>query len=93
VHLIDDIHLVFAGLRRETHLLHKRADIVNGVITRGIQLVDIKRSAVIKGNTGSAFVAGFTVRRYIFAIDRLGENAGAGCFTDATWTAEQESMS
>src|SRR5262245_10903353 len=90
MHLIDDLHLVFSGLGRETDLLDKRADIVYRVIACRIQLVDIQRSAVVEGNTGGTLITGLTVRRDIFTVDSFGKDAGAGGLSHPPWAAKQE---
>jgi len=50
--------------------------------------VDIQGRTFIKGNTGMAFIAGFTVCRRVFAIDGFGQDARSGCFAYATGAAK-----
>jgi len=92
MHLIDNIDLVFSGLRGKPYLLHQRPDIVHGIVAGSIQLVDIQRDPVVKGYTGMALVTGLAIRRYILTINGLGKYTGTSSFADSPGSAKEEGM-
>jgi hypothetical protein len=89
VHLVDDINLVFAQLRREAHLVNQIADIVNRIVRGRIELVYIERLAGVERVAALAPVTGFSFRGHRAAIDGFGKDARAGGFSYAARTAEQ----
>ena len=48
MHLVDDIDAVTTHLRRDTNLIHKRANVIDRVVRRSVQLVDIERAALVE---------------------------------------------
>ena len=51
MHLVDDIDAVFAYLWRYTHLVDEGTDVLDGVVGRSIQLVDVEGALLIEGGT------------------------------------------
>ena len=92
MHLVDDVHLVFACLGRETHLLYQAPDIVHGIIGGSIQLMDVEGNSFVKRGTGRAFIAGFPISRGMLTIDRFGQYPGASSFAHTPRTAKEECM-
>jgi hypothetical protein len=90
--LIDDIHLISAGLGSEADLLYQGADIVDAIVTGGIEFVYIEGGTFVKRDAGVTFITGFPVLVGRFAIDGLGEDTGTGGLAYPTWTAEEESV-
>ena len=92
VHLVDDIHAVLAYLRRYTHLVDQVADVLDGVVGRGIQFVDIERPLLVERCARLALVARVVRGGRVQTVDGLGEDACTGCFAHATRAAEQVGM-
>ena len=88
VDLVDDEHRVAAHLRDDAHLFDERADVLHGVVRRGVQLVDVERPSLVERAARFALVARLgAVGRD--AVDRLGEDAGAGGLAYAAGAAEE----
>ena len=77
VHLINDVHLLGAHLRRDLHLQNEVADIVNAVVAGGIQFEDAQAVPFGEGATGGAGATGAEVRVQVLAVDGAGQDAGA----------------
>ena len=88
VHLINDVYFVFTLLGRKSYLVGKLADIIYGVIAGGIELENIEGAVVLKANACGANAACLSIFGRVFAVYCFCQYAGAGGFTDATWTAE-----
>ena len=89
VHLVYDVHLVSAYLGRDAHLLYQLADVVDGVIGGGIQLVYVVRALLVEGFARFAFIARLAVGRGVQAVYGLGKDAGASGFPHPPGAAEQ----
>ena len=88
VYLVDDEHRVAPDLGNDAHLVDQRADVLHGVVRRGVELVDVQRATLVERAARFAFVAGLgTVGRK--AVDRLGEDAGAGGLSHSAGAAEE----
>ena len=74
VHLVDDVHLVFALLGRDADLVHNAPDVFHLVVGRRVELKDVERQRLVLP---------------VKAVDGLGENARRGGFAHTTWTAEE----
>ena len=88
VDLVDDEHRVTAHLRDDAHLFDQRADVLHGVVRRGVQLVDVERTSLVERAARFALVARFGAV-VCEAVDGLGEDAGAGGLAYAAGTAEE----
>ena len=93
VHLVDNKDLVSAKLWRDARLFHQCLDMFHTVVRGGIELEDVQRALFIERLTAFAFVTGFSFCCRILAIDGFGENTGTSCFSYATRSAEEVSMS
>ena len=92
MHLVYDVHAVFADLRRDPHLLHQSLDVVDTVVGCRIQLMDAVGTALSERNAGFAFAARLHVRSGIGTVYCLGENSRRTRLADAARTAEQVGM-
>jgi len=92
VNLVDDVHLILSDLWWDAHLVDQAADVLDRVVRRGVQLVNVERSVVVEGAARLTFVAGLHVLGGIQAVDGLGHDAGAGGFAYASRPAKQESL-
>ena len=92
MYLIDDIHRVLAYLRRDTHLVDERADILYGVIRCRIELVNIKRPLLVESFARFAFVACVKAVLRVETVDRLRKDTCAGGFTYSSRSAKQIGM-
>lgn len=89
VHLVDDIHLVFANLWRDTYLFNQGTDVFDRVVGSGIQLMDIIRTLFVECLARFTFIARLSFRRGMQAVDGLGKDTCAGGFSYPSRTAEQ----
>jgi len=92
VHLIYNIDFIFGSLWCIAHLVYQRAYIINRVVGCGIQLVYIKRVAVVKGIAAFALVAGLNVLAQVLAVDGFGKYTRACCFTHTPGPAKQKGL-
>ena len=51
VHLIDDVHLVFSGLRDKSNLFDQFAYVFDGIVARRIQFMNIEGASVMERYT------------------------------------------
>ena len=91
VDLVDDEDRVASHLRDDAHLFDERTDVLDRVVRRGVQLVDVERASVVETAARFARVAGFGPFG-MQAVDRLGEDAGAGGLAHAARSAEEISV-
>ena len=77
VHLVHDIDAFFHCRRAENRFLSQSADIVHTVVGGGVELYHVEYRALADAAAGRAHPAGVAVDR-VFAVDRLGQDAGAG---------------
>jgi hypothetical protein len=79
VHLIDDVYLVHAELRRIAHLIDEIANVLNRIVGSGVELVDVERIA-------PAFSRGVKI------VDEPGQNPGTGGFSHTARAAEKHGL-
>ncbi|MNI46903.1 hypothetical protein D3C73_1013910 [compost metagenome] len=60
MHLIDDINLIFSGLRWYTDLINEVTDIIYRVVGCSIKFVYTERITVLKGFAAVAFATGLS---------------------------------
>ena len=92
MHLVDNEHRVAPVLWYDTHLLYEVADVVNRVVRRSIQLVDVERATLVERAARLTLVASLCPYG-VKAVYSLGKYAGASGFTHATRTAEEVCVS
>ena len=80
MNLIDDIHLVFTHLRRDSYLVDQMTDILHRIITRGIQFKDIEGVILV-------WIAP------ILGVNHFGQNPSASCLSNAPRTRKQKGLS
>ena len=78
VHLVDDVHLVFALLGRDANLIDDASNVLDLVVGGGVQLKHIERH-------------GFVL--HVETVDGPSENSRRCRLSDPTWTAEQIGLS
>ena len=69
MHLVDDVDAVPGVRRREIRLLDQRADAVDAVVARGVDLHDVEDRAVVQAAANRAGAARVAVLR-VEAVDR-----------------------
>ena len=74
VHLVDDVHLVFALLRWNANLVHDAADVLHLVVGGRVELKHVERHRLLLS---------------IKAVDGFGEDSRRGGLPHATWPAEE----
>ena len=89
VHLVDDKHLVASHLRRNLHLLDEFANVVDRVVRRRVELMDVVRPPFVEGHTAFARIAGLSRRCGVEAIDGLGKDACRSGFAHPSGAAKQ----
>ena len=92
VSLVDDVHPVFGDRRSEVCFLAQLTDVVYTVVAGSVDFGDIQHRTVVDSFADVADAAGIAVV-LIGAVDRLGDNFGAGGFAGAAGTGEQIRMS
>ena len=90
--LIDDEDGVLANLRGDADLVEDGFDILDGVIRRRIELVDIERPLLIECPAGLALITSVVSVLGVETVDGLGEDTRTGGLTDASWSAEEVGM-
>ena len=93
MNLVDDVHLVFADLGRNTYLVNQAADVVHRVVAGSIQFADIERTLLVECYAGLTLVASIVVGIGRQAVDGLGEDSGASGLTYSTGAAEEVGVS
>ena len=88
MHLVDNKDRVTALLRNDAHLLDEVADVIYRVVRRCIQLVNIKRAALVERTARLTLVTRLAIAG-ILAVDSLREDAGTRCFTYTAGAAEE----
>ena len=77
MYLVDDVDAVLGVRRREIRLLDQRADAVDAVVARGVDLHDVEDRAVVQAAANRAGAARVAVLR-VEAVDRLCEDLRTG---------------
>ena len=88
---MDFVHDVDAALDlggRIDRLVAQGADAVHAVVGRGVELHHVEKAAAFDAEAARAAVAGVAVHG-AFAVDRLGENFGAGGLARAARAGEE----
>ena len=91
VDLVDDENRITPHLRNDAHLLDEGADVLDGVVRRGVELVDVERTALVERTARLALVARLGAAGGK-AVDGLGEDAGAGGLAHAARPAKKVGM-
>jgi hypothetical protein len=92
VHFVNNIHLIFTCLRRDSNLVNEAADIVNGVVVGSIQFENIESSIVAKSDAGGALIAGFKIGGRVGAVDGFCQDARTGGLSDTTGACKQKRL-
>ena len=82
MHLVDDEDRITAHLRDDAHLFDERTDVLDRVVRRGIEFVDVERTPLVERTTRFAAVARLGTLG-MQAVDRFGKDAGTGGLADA----------
>ena len=93
VDLVDDVHFVASGLRRDIGLSDEFSNHFHAVVGGSVQFKDVHRRTFVERPAGVALVARLHVASRVLAVYHLGQNAGAGGFAHATRTAEEKRLS
>ena len=88
MHLVDDIHAVFQLGGGIDDLVADVADIIYAVVGCGIHFQHVGSRSRVNGAAGGALAAG-ACGRQMLAVDRLGQDLGAGGLTRSARSAEQ----
>ena len=92
MHLVDNIDGVLAYLRRYSHLVNQRTDILDRVIGSGIEFVDIERPLLIEGLATLALIAGVKSVLRVKTVNGFRENTRTGGFAHSSRSAEEICM-
>ena len=88
MNLVDDIYSVFTACRSKSGFITDVSDVVNAVITCGVDFHNVKDRPRLNPLTNFTFTAGIAVDR-IQTVDRFGKNLGAGGFSCTSRTGEK----
>ena len=88
VHLVDDVYLISAAGGGVGGLVPQVADVVHAVVGGGVHLHHVQDGAVVDALADGACPAGVAAVG-VEAVDRLGEDFGAGGFACAPHPGEQ----
>ena len=86
--LVHDIDTLTDGGRGIDRLVPESTHLIDAVVGGGVQLQNVQNGAVLNAQTGRALVAGVSVHGML-AVDRPGEDLGAGGFARSTGSGEQ----
>ena len=86
--LVHDVHPLADGGGGIHRLVPQGPDLVHTVVGSGVQLQHVQDGAVLDAQAGGAGVAGAAVLG-VLAVDRPGEDLGAGGFAGAPGAGEQ----
>ena len=92
MHLVDDVHAVTANLRRYLDLVHQSLDVIHSVVGCGIEFADAVGAALRERQAGLTLPARVHICSRIGTVDGFGENAGCGCLSHPTRSAEEVSV-
>ena len=88
VNLVHDVNPLLDLRGGVDRFVAQRADVVDAVVGRGVQLRHVEERARLDAEAGGAGVARVAVLR-VFAVDRLGEDLRAGGLAGAARAGEQ----
>ena len=91
MHLVDDVHFIFADRRQVGNFVPQVADIVHAVVGGCVHLHHVQQAAVVDAFADLALPAGVAIY-WVQAVDRLGKNFGAGGLACAARAGEQVGM-
>ena len=91
MHLVDDIHALAHVGGGEHRLVAQGAHVVHAVVGRGVELDHVEDRPVVDAAAGGALIARIAVDRML-AVDRLGQDLGAGSLAGAARADEQVGM-
>ena len=91
MHLVDDIHALAHVGGGEHRLVAQGAHVVHAVVGRGVELDHVEDRPVVDAAAGGALIARIAVDRML-AVDRLGQDFGAGSLAGAARADEQVGM-
>ena len=89
MHLIDDIHAVFADLGRYSHLVNQLTDVIDGVVGRGVEFVDVVGAVFVERPARLALVARLHILGEVEAVDGFGEDTATRRLAHATRPAKE----
>ena len=93
VRLVDDVDLVAAAGRREERLLPQLTGIVDTTVAGRVDLDDVDRTGAVVGQRAARDAdAARLGRRALLAVERAGQDAGAGRLAAAARPGEQIGM-
>ena len=92
MHLIDDENFILPHLRWYASLVHQGLDVLDRIITCGIEFEDVVRPLFIKCPATLAMIASLSVFGGYQAVDSLGKNTGTSGLTYASGAAEKISV-
>lgn len=90
--LIDDEDAALALVEGNAGLLVERADVVDRVVARRIQLPDVDVGVGVKGGAAVAGVAGLVVGRPVRTVKYFGQDSRRGRLAYAPWSAKKEGV-
>ena len=93
MYLVDDIDGVLTYLWRNAHFLNKCTYILDGVIGGRVEFVYIERALFVESEARFALVTSVVFWRRVKTVNCFSEDTRAGCFSDASWSAEEVSVS
>ena len=91
MHLVDDIDALFHRRGGVGRLVPQGAHLIDAVVGGGVQLQHVQNGAVQNAAAGGTLVAGIAVHR-VPAVDRPGEDLGAGGLAGAPGAGEEVGM-
>ena len=92
MYLVDDEDRVTSLLGNDAHLLDEVADIIDRVVRRSIEFVNIERASLVERAARLALVAGLA-RLWVETVDRLGEDTRTGGLAHTARAAEEVGVS
>ena len=89
MHLVDDVDLEGAFARGKGDFVPKLAHVVHASVRGGVDFDQIQKTRLIDRNTIGASIAGAAAGVFMFAVDRLGQQARGGRLAGAAGSAEE----
>ena len=91
MYLVNDVHPLLHLRGGKHRFLPQGTHIVHAVVGGGVQLHHVHHRALGNAPAGGAFAAGVALHR-VFAVDSLGQDAGAGSLAGAPGADEDIGM-
>ena len=92
VHLIDDEDAVPSRLRRDAYLFGQVTDVINTIVGRAIQLIDVVGTLLVERDARRALVTSLAIGRGMLTVDGLGKNAGTSRLSHASRATKEVGM-